>query len=221
MINHQVSDMATYAARVLGPSLRRAEKRTKTKTKRKQRGSNEAVADHIALAMGLNESKTQRTASLDHNPKLDRIIDKFFKQLESARNIFREYCTTALQEGFTPQEAWDYIRKRLNSHVPRNTLYRWAEADLPLEAKRNRRPRNSVKEIPIREITKGERYSVQEQPDSTEKQGPWEETAEIYEIPLSQARPQDVDKYDELNCRRLLREALILIAQLQKQEADQ
>ena len=212
----QQFDTVTMAARVLGPSIRKAERRTK----RKQKNSNEAVADHIALAMGLTESKTQRTASLDHNPKLDRIIDKFFKQLESARNIFREYCTAALEEGFTPQEAWDYIRKRLDSHVPARTLYRWAEEDLPLEAKKNTRPRNSRKKIAKWQSPESNRYPTEEQTSSAEKEEPWGETAEIYEISLSDARPQDVDKYDELNCRRLLREALILIAQLQK-EGDQ
>lgn len=40
------------------------------------------------------------------------------------------------------------------------------------------------------------------------------QSSEIWQISLDQARPQDVDRYDEANCKRLLREALELLATL-------
>lgn len=52
---------------------------------------------------------------------------------DSMREAFTEYCKAAIEEGFTANEAWQYISKRLVDVVPRATLYRWAEKELLVE----------------------------------------------------------------------------------------
>ena len=172
--------------------------------------TNAEIATHIATALG-HVSKTKAKNKVivlkpkpQQNKRLDKIIDRIVQQHEDMKETFREYCKAALEEGFTAKEAWHYIHNKLKNVIAKSTLYDWANKELPLEAKNNTKPR--TKKIPDSESIERERY--QEEND--------DERAEIYEIPLNDAKPEDVDKYDVPALRRLLKEALERLATLQR-----
>lgn len=187
--------------------------------------TNAEIESHIATGLGHNLTKTKAKnkvivlkpkSKIDlskNNKRLDEIIDKIVQQHESMRETFTEYCKAALEEGFAPKEAWNYIKSRLEKYVPFRTLYRWAEKDLPLEAKQTTRPK--AKKIAKWQSSESERY--QEGNDNTNNEED-EERSEIYQISLSDAKPEDVAKYDAPALRRLLKEALLRIAALKKEK---
>jgi hypothetical protein len=144
------------------------------------------------------------------NKRLDVIIAKIIKYRDSMREAFADYCKAAVEEGFTANEAWTYIHTRLKDVVPRATLYRWAEKELPLEAKKSTKPRN--KKIPKWESSEGEQSLSQKQttnahPDYVpppEEAIHWKHPTEIHFM-----IKEDIDnKYDEATCKEVLKEAL-------------
>ena len=76
------------------------------------------------------------------------------------------------------------ISKRLVGVVPKATLYRWAEKELPLEAKKSTKPRS--KKILKWESSEDERSLPQKQLEHKEQDqgrpGKWNQAPEAYDI---------------------------------------
>ena len=217
---------------------------------------NKEIASHMAIALGLNnktqpKTKPKPTVSIAKNSRLQEIVNKLFMQVDeaktayqrlmySAREIFKEYYFAAIEEGYTPREAWLYIRNRMAGHVvSKVTLYAWASEDLPTEAiyiqmgnpksgirgkrysrdnYRNQISRYDTNTVDSNVETKSNKNTLQITNTSTEQVNTtWENNQVIWQIPLKEAKAEEVDQYDEVNCKRLLREALEVLSTLQKQ----
>ena len=182
-------------------------------TKEMQRMAEIALADLLPDALPATEitttakpkPKPQIQQNQVSNKRLDAIIEKMIEDYHSMREHFKEYCKAAIDEGFTANEAWQYISKRLVNIVPKSTLYRWAEKELPLEAKKSTKPRG--KKIPIWESSENERSSPQKQLEQAP--GRINQVIDEYEI-------DKVDDYDLEHSHQIIKRMHQIIQTQQK-----
>lgn len=126
------------------------------------------IAETAALAakvLILPESKKAKpdVKQIQNNKRLETIIERILEYHGKTREAVAEYCKTAIEEGFTGLEAWDYLCLKLKDKVAKSTLYDWGNKYLPEGSMKVTKPNSSTTKIPVSESFKSERSLPQKQ----------------------------------------------------------